>query len=71
MSDSEVKKKPAKSAECRICGTPFAKPKQVEFVCKKVDLPKEIAETCPACRRREFLRETEEKLVGESSAAER
>ena len=71
MSDSQAKKKPAKSAECRICGTPFAKAKQIEFVAGKVDLAQELAETCPACRRKEFLRQTEEKLIGESAAAER
>lgn len=71
MSDSEAKKKPAKSVECRMCATPFAKAKQIEFVAGKVDLAQEIAETCPTCRRKEFLRQTEEKLVGESAAAKR
>ena len=71
MSDSETGKKPAKQAHCRVCGAPFAKAKQIEFVVKKVNLAQEIAETCPACRRKEFLRQTEEKLVGESAAAER
>jgi len=63
--------KAPKTAQCTACGTTYAKAKQIEFVTKRVGLPQEVARMCPACRRKAFLKETEEKLLGHSSVARR
>jgi len=68
VSEKETKK--AAMLACRECGAPFAKPKQIEWVRKRVDLPEALAETCPKCRRRLFLRETEGKLLRGERAAD-
>ena len=68
MSEKETKK--AAMLACRECGAPFAKPKQIEWVRKRVDLSEALAETCPRCRRRRFLRQTEAKLLRGEGASD-
>ena len=74
MSDAGDTKKSAKApkmAECTACGALYAKAKQIEFICKKVDLAQETARMCPACRRKAFVEETEQKLTRDGAGARR
>lgn len=41
-------------AVCRSCGASFAPIKEVEYLKKKVDLPKEIFELCQNCKRKKL-----------------
>lgn len=39
---------------CHVCGRPFASEKQIARVRERLNLPDELAATCPACRGRDF-----------------
>jgi len=47
---------------CRVCGRAFATEKQVERIRERLNLPDELAETCPACRGSQFRGVMEEAL---------
>lgn len=40
--------------KCRLCGRPFATEKQISKVREQLNIPDELAETCPRCRGSEF-----------------
>lgn len=69
--DTKKSAKAAKMAQCTMCGALYAKARQAEFVAKRVDLPEQVARMCPACRRKAFLKETEEKLIRDGAGARR
>ena len=48
---------------CRVCGRPFATEKQIARVRERLNLPDELAETCPSCRGSEF-RDVMERTLG-------
>ena len=60
----ETKKTKAVKQACRVCGAEFAGARQVARVAKKVNLPDEVAQTCPACRRKDIAGKIERILVG-------
>jgi len=39
---------------CRVCGRPFATEKQIAKIQERLNLPDELAATCPRCRGTEF-----------------
>lgn len=48
--------------KCRVCGRPFATEKQVARIRERLNLPDELAETCPSCRGSEFRGAMEQTL---------
>ncbi len=49
--------------KCRVCGQPFATEKQIARVRERLNIPDELAETCPRCRGSGF-RDAMEKVLG-------
>ena len=49
--------------ECRMCGKPFGTTKQIEKMRERLNLPDELAETCPQCRATHFRQIVEKCLV--------
>ncbi|HUT24651.1 MAG TPA: 2Fe-2S iron-sulfur cluster-binding protein [Sumerlaeia bacterium] len=54
-------------ASCRSCGEPFATEQQIARVQERLNLPKEVAETCPRCRGTQHRRAMEKVLVTKRS----
>jgi bidirectional [NiFe] hydrogenase diaphorase subunit len=40
--------------KCRVCGIPFVTERQLENISDRLGIPQDLAQTCPACRGREF-----------------
>ena len=53
---------------CRACGSFFATEKQIARIRERLNLPPELAETCPRCRGTEF-RQTVERCLASTGAA--
>ncbi len=54
---------------CRSCGDYFAPVEQVARLRERLDLPDELAETCPRCRGDEFRVKLEEHIFSKRAAA--
>ena len=68
MIAEKEKKAPPPLLKCRVCGLGFAREKQVANVQKKLNMPQELAETCPRCRRAAFGEEIAKSLnLGEAA----
>jgi NADH dehydrogenase/NADH:ubiquinone oxidoreductase subunit G len=50
-------------AVCRVCGEEFATEKQLACIQERLNIPEELAATCPKCRGREFRVTLEKCLV--------
>jgi NADH dehydrogenase/NADH:ubiquinone oxidoreductase subunit G len=56
-----------KLSKCKVCSAPFAPWKQLEYIRGRIDLPAELFEICPRCRRKTFALEEEIAEMQETS----
>ncbi|MDP6685533.1 MAG: hypothetical protein QGI05_01120 [Candidatus Omnitrophota bacterium] len=46
-----------KMAKCKSCDADFATIKQLEYIKKKINIPEDILNLCPKCRRKKTIKE--------------
>ena len=71
IGEKQKKKKPKASAAkvaCRVCGENFTTKKMLTRIQEQLNLPEELAETCPKCRGTEFRKILEKSLVRKNEA---